>query len=262
MPLPTWDNDPTSLKDFLDKKANEYESVGFIHEDPISVPHQFSKKQDIEIAGFLAAIFAWGQRVTIINKTKEMMRLMDKAPYDFIINHGEQDLKRFEGFRHRTFQTIDCLYFIDFLRRHFAKHDSLEDAFCDGSTAEARLRNFHRYFFDVDYAPKRTQKHIATPERGSTCKRLNMFLRWMVRPNTAGVDFGIWKKWKASELMCPLDVHVERVARSLGLLTRKQRDWRAVEELTDRLRSLDPQDPVKYDFALFGIGVMEKPQLK
>ncbi|WP_420581236.1 TIGR02757 family protein [Reichenbachiella sp.] len=250
----------SNLKDFLDEKVELYNQPSFIPEDPISIPHQFNKKQDIEIAGLFAATLAWGQRKTIINKCNELMRMMDLAPYDFILNHEENDLKRFLTFKHRTFNPTDTLFFIDVLRSHYQKHDSLESAFTGGneSDMECYLSHFHNTLFEHPNAPDRTKKHVATPARKSACKRLNMFLRWMVRIDNKGVDFGIWNNIRPDQLICPLDVHVERVAKSLGLLKRKQTDWRAAIELSENLRLLDPRDPVKYDFALFGLGVMEK----
>lgn len=247
------------LEIFLNAKADEYNQPSFIPVDPVSVPRMFSKKQDIEIAGFFAAIFAWGNRTTIISKAKELMQLMDNTPYDFCLNHADKDLKRLLHFKHRTFNATDLLYFIAFFKFHYNKHISLETAFTThGSTAEDMLKGFHHYFFSLEEVPQRTRKHIATPERGSTCKRLNMFLRWMVRKDDKGVDFGIWKKIDAAQLICPIDLHVARVARQLGIVKRKQTDWRAAVELTDFLRTLDKNDPVKYDFALFGLGAMEK----
>ncbi|MDW3210994.1 MAG: TIGR02757 family protein [Reichenbachiella sp.] len=248
------------LKSFLDEKVELYNQPSFIPDDPISIPHQFSKKQDIEISGLFAATLAWGQRKTIINKCNELMKMMDHAPHDFILNHSENDLKQFLNFKHRTFNPTDTLFFIDFLKSHFQKHNSLETAFTNGMKGdmEVYLTNFHNGLFEHPDAPDRTRKHVATPVRKSACKRLNMYLRWMVRQDNKGVDFGIWDAIKPSQLICPLDVHVERVAKRLDLLQRKQTDWRAAVELSDNLRELDPQDPVKYDFALFGIGVMEK----
>jgi uncharacterized protein (TIGR02757 family) len=249
----------TDLKIFLDKKAEEYNQPSFIKSDPICIPHLFSKKQDIEIAGFFAAIFAWGNRTTIINKAKELMLLMDNAPHDFCLNHTTNNLKRLMNFKHRTFNATDLLYFIAFLKFHYSKHKSLEIAFTKhGNTVEKMLVGFHHYFFSLEYVPARTRKHIATPERKSSCKRLNMFLRWMVRQDDKGVDFGIWKSISPSQLICPIDVHVARVAKKLNILERKQTDWQAAVELTEYLRTLDKNDPVKYDFALFGLGVMEK----
>jgi len=249
-----------SLKDFFDSKVQQYNQVSFIKEDPICVPHTFTKKQDIEIAGFFAAVFAWGNRITIIQKSFELMKLMDDAPHEFCVHHQEKDLKKLIHFKHRTFNATDLFYFISFLKHHYLQYDSLESAFTltQEKEMEARLTFFHQYFFSLEDAPTRTKKHIATPYKGSSCKRLNMFLRWMVRKDKSGVDFGIWQKIKPSELICPIDLHVARVAKRFQLLDRKQTDWQAAVELTDYLRTLDPKDPVKYDFALFGLGVMEK----
>ncbi len=248
------------LKRFLDRKAKAFETPQFIPNDPISIPHAYRKKQDIEIAGFFAAVFSWGKRQIIIAKSKELMALMDHAPYDFIVHHRETDLKRFLNFRHRTFQPDDLLYFIHFLHHHYTRFSSLEDAFNPTpgnpvNSLEAALTHFHHYFFSLEDAPQRTRKHVATPERHSACKRLNMYLRWMVRSPERGVDFGIWKSISPAQLICPLDVHVGRVARRLGLLTRKANDWKAALELSETLRHFDPQDPVKYDYALFNMGL-------
>lgn len=250
------------LKRFLDIQVDKYNQPSFIPDDPISIPHLFSKPQDIEIAGLFAATLAWGQRKTIINKCKELMTLMDHAPHDFIIHHEEKDLSKFLNFKHRTFNATDTLFFIAFLQEHYRQYDSLEDAFIPKDSEEKGveffLSHFHRTLFSMPYAPDRTRKHVATPERKSACKRLNMFLRWMVRKDTKGVDFGIWNRMNPGQLICPLDLHVKRVATQLGLLTRKQSDWKAAIELTENLRCIDHKDPVKYDFALFGLGVMEK----
>ena len=248
------------LKEFLNRKVDEYSQPSFIDADPICIPHLFTKKQDIEIAGFFASIFAWGIRTTIINKSKELMTLMDDAPYDFIVNHSEKDLKRLLQFKHRTFNTTDLLYFILFLKHHYQNSKTLETAFSKwmagkDETVEKALIGFHDYFFSLQDAPVRTRKHIATPERNSTCKRLNMFLRWMVRKDNCGVDFGIWKNIAPSQLICPIDVHVARVAKQLKLIQRKQIDWQTALELTAQLKKFDRHDPVKYDFALFGTGV-------
>lgn len=254
----------TSLKDFLDEKAEKYNKPAFIKEDPICIPHQFSKKQDVEISAFFASIFAWGNRTTIINKARELMAMMDNAPYDFCLHHSAMDLQRLEKFRHRTFNTTDLLYFIEFFKSHYTRYKSLEEAFLlyrpepGKELTELSLTCFHNYFFSLEHVPSRTKKHISTPYKGSSCKRLNMFLRWMVRKDKQGVDFGIWKKIKPSDLICPIDLHVARVAKHFGLLHRKQTDWLAALELTNYLRELDPVDPVRYDFALFGLGVMEK----
>lgn len=251
------------LKDFLNRKVDEYNQPSFIAPDPISIPHLFSKKQDTEIAGFFASIFAWGNRTTIIKKSKELMTLMDNAPHDFITNHSEKDLKRLLQFKHRTFNVTDLLYFILFLKHHYSQSASLETAFSrwmnkKDETIENALIGFHDYFFSLHDAPVRTRKHIATPKRNSSCKRLNMFLRWMVRKDNSGVDFGIWQSISPSQLICPIDVHVARVAQRFNLVQRKQTDWQTALELTDHLKKFDPRDPVKYDFALFGLGVVEK----
>ncbi|GAA5039079.1 TIGR02757 family protein [Marivirga lumbricoides] len=251
-----------TLKEFLDQKYLEYNQPGFIEDDPVSIPHLFSKKQDIEIAGFWAAVLAWGQRITIINKCKLLFEMMDNAPHDFMLNHSESDLKPFLNFKHRTFNSTDTLYFIQFFKEFYAQHESLEEAFLlPASSSDHFIResliSFHNLFFQSDLAPERTRKHIATPARKSACKRLNMFLRWMVRQDDKGVDFGIWTNIHSSQLICPCDVHVDRVARKLGLMQRKQTDWQTAEELTAALREMDPHDPVKYDFALFGLGVVE-----
>jgi uncharacterized protein (TIGR02757 family) len=255
--------DKKKLKDFLNRKVEEYNQLSFIEKDPVSIPHMFSKKQDIEIAGFFASIFAWGNRTTIINKSKELMMMMDSAPYSFIREHSEKDLQKLLQFRHRTFNVTDLLYFILFLKFHYGTSPTLETAFSqwmgkNDSTIENALTGFHDYFFSLPDAPVRTRKHIATPEKNSTCKRLNMFLRWMVRKDGGGVDFGIWQKIKPSQLVCPVDVHVARVAKRFGLIRRKQADWLTAIELTSQLRKFDKTDPAKYDFALFGLGVVEK----
>jgi uncharacterized protein (TIGR02757 family) len=251
------------LKDFLDKKVQQYNRPSFINDDPICIPHQFSKKQDIEIAALFASIFAWGKRTIIINKSRELLQRMDNAPYDFVKNHQDSDLKKLSGFKHRTFNDTDLLYFIHFLHHHYSTNKYLESAFSKGmgakdETTENALNGFSRYFFSLEDAPARTQKHIASPQKNSTCKRLNMFLRWMVRSDSKGVDFGIWKNISPSQLVCPIDVHVARVAYRFNLLQRNKIDWLAALELTSYLRSLDPTDPAKYDFALFALGVVEK----
>jgi len=269
------------LQAFLDKKVAEYNRPSFIADDPIRVPHAYSRLQDIEIAGFFTAIFSWGNRTTIIRKSEELMRLMDGAPYEFVLHHTDSDLKRMLDFRHRTFNATDLLYFIAFFKHHYTHYDSLEDAFLrpweergatvDGWEAERALSAFYHYFFSLDESnnrpsaeggaaslvPPRTRKHIASPEKNSSCKRINMFLRWMVRRDDNGVDFGLWRRIGPEKLICPLDLHVARVAKKFRLLTRPSADWLAAKELTEHLRALDARDPVKYDFALFGLGVME-----
>ncbi len=249
----------SDLQKFLDKKTEEHNRPSFIKDDPVCIPHLFKKKQDIEIAGFFAAIFAWGNRTTIINKSKELMQLMNMQPYDFCLHHTTNDLKKLIGFKHRTFNDTDLLYFVEFFKSHYTRHNSLETAFfMHGTNMEEMLTGFHHYFFSLEDVPARTKKHIATPERGSTCKRLNMFLRWMVRADNNGVDFGIWKKISPAQLICPVDLHVARVAKKFRLLTRKQIDWSAALELTANLRKFDSQDPVRYDFALFALGAAER----
>ncbi|MEZ4931430.1 MAG: TIGR02757 family protein [Saprospiraceae bacterium] len=251
------------LKAILDECAEKYNHPRFIESDPICLPHRFSKKQDIEISAFWTAMLAWGQRKTIINKANELFEMMDNAPFDFIKNHKEEDRKPFLSFKHRTFQATDTLYFLEFLQWFYQRHDSLEDAFLKNlkkgdEHIGMALEGFHELFFSLPDAPLRTKKHLSTPTSKSACKRLNMFLRWMVRQDDKGVDFGIWKKIKPAQLLIPLDVHVDRVARKFGLIERKQTDWLTVLELTEKLRQFDANDPVKYDFALFGLGVLEK----
>jgi uncharacterized protein (TIGR02757 family) len=281
--------DKKKLRDFLEKKVLEYNHPSFIPRDPVSVPHRFTKKQDIEIAGLFAAIFSWGNRTTIIQKSNELMKGMDEAPFDFIQNHQPGDLKRLLEFKHRTFNATDLLYFIRFLKFHYGQSDSLESAFLPDPSREVKMDSrpflhaekkriseentkfsgeeeivknglnfFYSRFFSLEDAPRRTQKHIASPEKNSTCKRLNMYLRWMVRKDRSGVDFGIWEKISAADLICPVDLHVARVARGFGLISRKQTDWQTAMELTMALRAMDKKDPVKFDFALFGLGVTEK----
>ncbi|MBB6610821.1 TIGR02757 family protein [Pontibacter sp. Tf4] len=254
--------DIAAIKALLDDRVAKYNQPAFIPNDPVSIPHRFTKKQDIEISGFFASILAWGQRKTIINNCVKLMNLMDNAPHDFILNHQEQDLPRFLGFKHRTFNDTDLLYFIHFFNWYYSLHQSLETAFTGVHNEiryqKDRLMYFHDLVFSLEDAPHRTKKHISTPARKSACKRINMYLRWMVRQDNNGVDFGIWQTMKPADLVCPCDVHVERVARRLGLITRKGMDWQTAEELTDHLRAFDPTDPVKYDYALFGLGVEEK----
>lgn len=248
-----------ALKLFLDAKVIEYNTKKFIVSDPISVPYRFSKKQDIEIAALFAAVFAWGNRTTIINKSNELLALMDESPHEFILHHQYTDLKRFLQFKHRTFNATDLYYFISFLQFHYSQHKSLEDAFClnNALTIRDRLIHFRNYFFSLEHA-ERTQKHISTPAKNSACKRINMFLRWMVRKDKNGVDFGIWKSLNPNQLICPMDVHVSNVAFRLGLISENKANWRTAELLTQKLREFDAEDPVKYDFALFGLGAEER----
>lgn len=251
------------LKKLLDEKAALYNQPRFVQDDPISIPHKFSKKQDIEIAGLFAATLAWGIRKTIIRNGNALIEAMDNAPHDFIVNHQPKDLKRLLFFKHRTFNTTDLLYFVHFLQHHYSTNPSLENAFAQFITlqhenVEDALRGYYGYFFSLPDAPARTKKHVSTPARKSACKRLNMFLRWMVRKDNHGVDFGIWNNIKTSQLIVPLDLHVHRVALQIGLVERKNADWQCAVELTKALKQLDADDPTKYDFALFGMGVTEK----
>ena len=253
------------LQQFLDHKAAWYNRLDFIAEDPIAIPHAFSRLQDIEIAGFLTALLSWGRRSQILKSTRNLMERMDHAPYAFVCHHSKKDLLQLQGFVHRTFNDTDLLYLVSFLHHHYRKEASLEQAFSrflhpNDLTVEAALIGFHDYCFEEDH-PARTVKHIATPARHSACKRLNMFLRWMVRTDASGVDFGLWKQIRPSQLVCPMDVHVERVARRLGLLGSEGSAWKRALELTEALRIFDAHDPVKYDFALFGLGVMEHQRI-
>ena len=246
------------VKELLDHKYDLYNRVDFIPEDPVSIPHLFSRKEDIEIAGFLTAILSWGQRKTILNNSKQLLKMMDFSPFEFIIDADENDMKAFRSFKHRTFDGTDCTFFIRSLKNIYRMHGGLEQAFNKQRTAEIKssIINFRDIFFSIPF-PARTSKHLADPSTGSSAKRINMFLRWMVRKDDRGVDFGIWKSIKASRLYCPLDVHTGNVARNLGLIDRRQNDWKALEELMVHLRAFDPEDPVKYDFALFGLGIFE-----
>ncbi len=251
------------LARFLNDKVKAYNQPFFIKDDPVAIPHLFTKQQDIEIAGFFAAIFAWGIRTTIINKSKELMTLMDNAPHDFCLHHTDNDLKKLLSFKHRTFNATDLLYFVSFFKEHYSRYSSLQSAFSQwmkkgDEDVENALNGFYNYFFSLPHVPPRTLKHIACPAKKSACKRINMFLRWMVRSDKAGVDFGIWKDISPSQLVIPLDLHVARVAAHFKLLNRSNSDWQAAKELTQVLCSFDPKDPCKYDFALFGLGVLEK----
>lgn len=250
----------SELKEFLDEKVILYNNPKFIESDPIQIPHLFSKKEDIEIAGFLAAIISWGNRTMIIRNASKMMELLDNSPHDFILNHQENDLKSLEGFVHRTFNYIDLQQFIKSLQHIYINHGGLENALSikdNSNTYQTAINNFKTSFFEVKHQ-QRTQKHISDPLKNSAAKRINMFLRWMVRNDEKGVDFGLWNTHNPANLSCPLDVHSGNVARKLKLLLRKQNDWKAVFELDLNLRKLDKKDPVKYDFALFGLGVFEK----
>ncbi|GAA4449066.1 TIGR02757 family protein [Rurimicrobium arvi] len=251
-----------SLRLLLEAKAKQYNQPGFIQKDPVSVPRRFQHKQDIEIAALFAAVLAWGNRTAIINSSNRIMDWMDNAPHAFILHHNAADLKPMLQFAHRTFNATDLLYFILFLRHHYTHHESLEAAFVPAAryretdTGPA-LIHFHNYFFSLEH-PERTRKHIATPQRQSACKRINMFLRWMVRQDDQGVDFGLWKKIKPAQLVCPLDVHVAQVAFRFGLLPDTKSNWKNAVALTEQLRSINEADPCLYDFALFGLGAEER----
>ncbi len=250
----------TELKEFLDAKVIQYNHPEFLESDPIQIPHLFTLKEDVEISGFLTATIAWGNRKSIISNAHKMMELMDHAPYDFIQNHQEEDLDKLQNFVHRTFNGVDLMYFVKSLKNIYQYRGGLEGVFTsnlDKKSIQPSISKFKEVFFEIPH-PKRTTKHISDPVKGSAAKRINMYLRWMVRDNTTGVDFGLWKDIPPSILSCPLDVHSGNVARKLGLLKRKQNDAKALAELDYSLRKLDPKDPVKYDFALFGLGVFEK----
>jgi uncharacterized protein (TIGR02757 family) len=249
------------LKEFLSQKTELYNNPSFIETDPISVPHRFDKKEDIEIAGFLTASIAWGNRTTIIKNATRLMQLMDNAPYDFVLNFQPKDLQRFKNFKHRTFQYSDLQFFLTSLQNIYRNHHGLEAVFgIYPDNMKTAIENFRTVFLQSPHLP-RSEKHISSPLKNSACKRINMFLRWMVRNDKKGVDFGIWKTVSPSALMLPLDVHTGNVARKVRLLSRKQNDWKAVEEVTQKLREFNPEDPVIYDFALFGLGVFEKSKI-
>lgn len=249
----------TDLKEFLDAKVEQYNHPSFLTSDPIQIPHQFSGKEDIEISAFLTATIAWGNRKSIINNAQILMELMDMQPYQFVMEHTESDLSILDSFVHRTFNGIDLQYFVRALKHLYTEQEGMEAIFskyAQHNTLQPAIARFKEHFFELPHSP-RTQKHVSDPSKGSAAKRLNMFLRWMVRDASTGVDFGIWRSLDPSQLSCPLDVHSGNVARKLGLLTRKQNDAKAVAELDGNLRLIDPKDPVKYDFALFGLGVFE-----
>lgn len=248
------------LKALLDEAYERFAQPSFIVDDPIQVPRAFSKREDAEVIGFLTATIAWGQRRTIINNARKLARLMDERPFEFVVNADATDLRHVNSFVHRTFNGADLKHFIIALRHLYTKHGGIEAAFLeDGSLGDmsAAIARFKQRFFEPKHA-SRTEKHVADPSKGSNAKRINMFMRWMVRPNDRGVDLGLWKRITPADLMVPLDVHTGRVARELGLLHRKQDDWKAVDELTAALRAFDANDPVKYDIALFGMGVEGK----
>ncbi|MFZ4786100.1 MAG: TIGR02757 family protein [Flavobacteriales bacterium] len=246
-------------KSLLDPLAEKFESPQFIEFAPIQIPRQFERKEDIEIAGFLAASIAWGNRKSIISNAQRMMSLMDHAPHDFILDFGKADEKRFSEFVHRTFNSVDLVFFLRALKHIYKNHGGMESAFqadFDGVDIRSAIMGFRARFFELKH-DVRTQKHVSNPLSGSAAKRLNMYLRWMVRSNLRGVDLGLWQSIPTSALSIPLDVHSGRVARQLGMLKRQQDDWKAVAELDSVLRKMDPKDPVKYDFALFGSAVMD-----
>lgn len=250
----------SELKEFLDEKVLQYNNPKFIESDPIQIPHKFSIKEDIEISGFLTSTIAWGNRKMIISNANKMMELMGSSPHDFIMNHREHHLNNFEGFVHRTFNGLDFSFFIKALNHIYTNHHGLENIFqiySSQNSLQPAIHELKKIFFEIDHL-KRTEKHVSDPMKGSAAKRINMFLRWMVRNDNTGVDFGIWKNLSPSQLSCPLDVHSGNVARKLGLVTRKQNDAKALMELDSSLREMDSNDPVKYDFALFGLGVFEK----
>ncbi len=254
-------NELSEIKELLDEKYFQFNNTSFIETDPISIPHQFSKKEDIEIASLLVATIAWGQRTSIINNGNKLMRLMNDEPHDFILNFSKKDAARFEGFVHRTFNSTDCVFFLNSLKHIYTKHGGLEAAFStDFSSKETDVKNaitnFRALFLNTEHQ-SRSEKHISNPSAKSSAKRLCMFLRWMVRKDKHGVDFGIWKSIKSSQLCLPLDLHTGNVSRKLCLLNRTQNDWQAVEEITSVLRTFDKNDPIKYDFSLFGLGAFE-----
>ncbi len=247
------------LKDFLDTKVKQYNTYDFIDSDPVQIPHLFQQKEDREIAGFLAATIAWGKREMIIKNSHKMMGFLGNSPYDFILNHKDAQLDSIENFVHRTFNIVDFKYFIKSLKNIYTNHNGLEGVFTKYQSKDSiqpAIHEFKKIFFELAHQP-RTSKHVSDPQKGSAAKRINMYLRWMVRQDDFGVDLGLWKNISPSLLSCPLDVHSGNVARKLGLLKRKQNDGKAVAELDKALRKLDPLDPVKYDFALFGLGVFE-----
>ena len=248
------------LKSFLDEKVTQYNQSVFIETDPIQVPKNFSEKENIEIAGFLTATIAWGNRPSIIKNATRLMAIMENRPYDFIMNAGNLELTTIGQFVHRTFNGNDCIYFIRSLKNMYKNHGGLQQVFSEGFRQQNTVKSALEHFYSLFYEPEgeRTRKHVSNVAKGASGKRLNMFLRWMVRNDEAGIDFGLWNNIPVSALMLPLDVHTGNVARKLGLLYRKSNDWKAVEEVTKTLRTFDPADPIKYDFALFGLGAFEK----
>lgn len=252
--------DVVEIKEFLNEKVELYNNPNFIESDPIQIPHRYSLKEDIEIAGFLTSTIAWGNRKMIINSANKLMIAMGDSPYDFVMSHKEKNLSLLDNFVHRTFNHEDVKFFIKSLKNIYQNNNGLEAIFSNNATSNSTqeaISKFKQVFFEIEHLP-RTTKHVSDPLNGSAAKRINMFLRWMVRDDSTGVDFGIWKSIPTSALSCPLDVHSGNVARKLGILTRKQNDAKALAELDENLRNFDPNDPVKYDFALFGLGVFER----
>ena len=246
------------LKEFLDQKYNQYNTTEFIETDPIQIPHCFSKKEDIEIAAFLSATIAWGNRKMIIRNSKKMIDLLDNSPFDFISNANNKEINSISGFVHRTFNNTDFIFFIKSLQNIYKNHGGLENIFSNNFTdVKSSIANLRKVFFEIPY-PEKTGRHISNVEKNSAAKRINMFLMWMIRNDKKGVHFGLWNKIKPADLFLPLDVHTGNVGRKLGLLKRNQNDWKAVAEITTQLQKFDKTDPVKYDFALFGLGVFEK----
>lgn len=249
------------IKNLLDEKYFQFNNTAFIETDPISIPHQFSKKEDIEVSAYLMATIAWGNRTSIINNGNKLMVLMNQTPHDFILNFSKKDELRFQNFVHRTFNSNDCIFFLQALKNLYKNHGGLEHAFSNGfnkkdENVKTAISNFRTLFLSLQHL-SRVEKHVSNPLSNSSAKRLCMYLRWMVRNDKQGVDFGIWKSISSSQLCLPLDVHTGNVSRKLGLLIRKQNDWKSVEEITNVLKQFDKKDPIKYDFALFGLGAFE-----
>ncbi len=248
------------IKIFLEEKVRQYNHPGFIEDDPISVPHRYSRKEDIEISAFLAATISWGNRVQIVKNAHRLLDIMGESPFDFIMSHQQKDLEKCSGFYYRTFNEDDLKYFVLALKNIYTRYADMESIFVQYATTDSlqgAIHHFRNIFFALEHHP-RMRKHVSDPLNGSAAKKINMFLRWLIRKDASGVDLGIWKQLKPSQLSCPLDVHSAGIARKLGLLSRKQNDAKAVQELDAHLRRMDPQDPVKYDFALFGLGIFEK----
>lgn len=251
-----------STKELLDELWLRYDRPDFIAPDPISIPHSFSSQADREVSGLLAATIAWGNRKAIVRSAQRMMDYLDQRPYEFVVGASEQELKTLTSYVHRTFNGTDLDCFVRAIRRICQEHGSLGEWFENQYLLRGDMRlvlaDFRTLFFEAPH-PQRSEKHLSSIAKGAACKRLNMYLRWMVRPDPRGVDFGYWRKIPASALYLPLDLHSGNIARQLGLLTRRQNDWKAVEEVMTQLRKADPNDPVKYDYALFGVGINNQP---